>query len=67
VAKFDDALSCARKALDRVNDQIRAGVRVTESEGKRLQTAIEREPSWVGTGTRQRIRNLWAVLLASEN
>ena len=67
VAKFDDALSFARKALDIVNDQVRAGARVTGSEGNRSQAPVEPAPSWMITGARHHIRNLWAVLLTSES
>ena len=66
VAKFDDALAFARKALDIVNGQIIAGVRATGSEGNRSQAPVEPAPSWMITGARQRIGNLWAVLLTSE-
>jgi hypothetical protein len=67
VAKFSDALSFARKTLERINDQTGASVRTTGREGKRPETVVERAPSWVSVSTSQHIRDLWAVLWMSEN
>jgi hypothetical protein len=67
VANFDDAMSFARKARDRINDQIEVGVQATGNEGGSSQATVEPMQSWVSTGISQRIRKLWSVLWTSEN
>lgn len=67
IAKFDDAISFARKARDRINDQIEAGVQATGNEGESSQATVEPVQSWVSAGISQRIRKLWSVLWISEN
>jgi hypothetical protein len=67
IAKFDDAISFARKARDRINDQIGAGVQATGNEGKRSLATVEPVQSWVSANIGQRIRKLRSVLWTSEN
>ena len=67
VAKFDDALSFARKVLDKINDQIRVSMWATGSEGERPQAAVDTALDWMSADITQRIKTLWAVLWMSEN